>query len=376
MGGGKGGAPPAPDYSAVAAASKEAAELSYSLGKDQLNWAKQQYGSDRELVDKVADSALQTQALNNAAAAKDRARYEQIYQPLENQLVNDAESYASPDRKALEEGKAQATVASQFDQQRKAAQQQLEDYGVAPGAARFSSLNNAMGAAQGAAEAAAGNQSIAQTEAIGRALRSEALNIGKGYPGQVAGTYGTALQAGNQAVNSTLASTASGANTMGTGPQWFAGGNQAVNTWGNTLNMQYQNQLASWKADQEASSGVGALLGTGLGIAAKAFSLADGGAIPNSPSPDNATTGGAIPVSASPSNGASTDDVPARLNAGEFVVPKDVVAWKGEEFLQKLIENSRKAKETAPAKPQMTAVPAGESPHFVSRRVQGALPTG
>lgn len=371
MGGGKGGAPAAPDYSAIAAASEKAAELQYALGKDQLNWAKSQYASDRELVDKVADSALKTQELNNAAAQKDRQRYEQTFQPLEDELVADAKSYSSPERIALERGKAEANVAQQFDQQRNASLQNLESYGVDPSAARYGAMDIGVRAAQGAATAAAGNQSTAQTEAIGRALRSEALNIGKGYPGQVAGTYGTALQAGNQAVNSSLAATASGANTMGTGAQWSSLGNQSLNTWGNTLNNQFNNQLASWKANNDSSSGIGSLLGAGLGIAAKAWSVSEGGAIP-----DDATTGGAIPHSASPSNGATTDDVPARLNAGEFVLPKDVVAWKGEEFLQKLIDNSRKAKEAAPAKPQMTAVPAGESPHFVSRHVKGALPTG
>ena len=375
-GGGKGGAPPAPDYSQIAAASEKAAELQYSLGKEQLNWAKNQYTSDRALVDKVADSALNTQALNNAAAVKDRQRYEQTFQPLENELVADAKSYSSPERIALERGKAEANVAQQFDQQRQAALQSLEGYGVDPSSARFKSTDIGARAAQGAATAAAGNQSTAQTEAIGRALRSEALNIGKGYPGQVAGTYGTALQAGNQAVNSSLAATASGANTMGTAPQYFNGANGSLQTWGNTLNMGYQNQLASWKAEQDSSSGVGALLGTGLGIAAKAFSLEGGGAIPNGPAPDSPTTGGAIPVAASPSSGAVTDDIPARLNAGEFVVPRQTVAWKGEEFFQKLIENSHKAQQAATAKPQMTAVPAGEKPHFVSRRTNGALPTG
>ena len=42
-----------------------------------------------------------------------------------------------------------------------------------------------------------------------------------------------------------------------------------------------------------------------------------------------------------PSNGAQTDDVPARLNAGEFVIPKDVAEWKGQEFFYKLMAQAR-----------------------------------
>jgi hypothetical protein len=52
-----------------------------------------------------------------------------------------------------------------------------------------------------------------------------------------------------------------------------------------------------------------------------------------------------VDPSASPSQGAITDDVPARLNAGEFVLPKDVVAWIGEEKLQKFIQSARAKRE-------------------------------
>jgi hypothetical protein len=53
------------------------------------------------------------------------------------------------------------------------------------------------------------------------------------------------------------------------------------------------------------------------------------------------TTGGFVSHEMSPSGGSTTDDVQARLNAGEFVVPKDVAAWKGKEFFYKLIAQAR-----------------------------------
>ncbi len=79
--------------------------------------------------------------------------------------------------------------------------------------------------------------------------------------------------------------------------------------------------------------------------------FAEGGAIPED--------GGPVPTSASPSHGAVTDDVRAQLpsgkqinvNAREFVIPEDVARWKGEEFFQKLIAQSRQARVTAPARP-------------------------
>ena len=57
---------------------------------------------------------------------------------------------------------------------------------------------------------------------------------------------------------------------------------------------------------------------------------------------------GFVSRSLSPSGGIKTDDVRAQLNAGEFVIPKDVAAWKGLEFFYKLIAQSRKLRATAP----------------------------
>jgi hypothetical protein len=82
--------------------------------------------------------------------------------------------------------------------------------------------------------------------------------------------------------------------------------------------------------------------------------FARGGAVPGYDG------GGNVPPQMSPSGGQQVDDIPAvmpggpaRLNANEFVIPQDVALWKGQEFFQKLIEQSRKHRVTAPAQPQM-----------------------
>lgn len=59
--------------------------------------------------------------------------------------------------------------------------------------------------------------------------------------------------------------------------------------------------------------------------------------------------GGQVPQDASPSQGQQTDDIQANVNANEFVIPKDVALWKGQEFFQKLISSARKARLSAPA---------------------------
>lgn len=363
--GGKNDAPDPPDYSKIAAASEKAAEYSYKISKEQLEWAKEKYASDKEIADKVIKAALDRAAVNDENAAEDRARYESIYQPLEDQLAQEAEDYANPERLEQNAARAQADVSQQFDASRQRAMQNLQSFGVDPSSLRYAALDRGANVQQAAAEAAAGNQSRQQDEAIGRALRSEAINVGRGYPGQIAGTYGTALQSGNQGINSALATTASGAQSMGTGLGWNGAGNQALGTWGNALNTGYQNELSAWQAAQNSSSGIGGLLGTGLGIAASF--MEDGGKA------GDVTPHGKVPEDASPSRGKAIDDVPARLNVGEFVTPKDVVAWKGEEFFQKLIEQSRRDKQKAKAKPEYAIAPP-ERPTFDTTR--SALPVG
>lgn len=375
--GGKNDAPPPPDYTPIAQANEASAKYAFEIGKQQLAWAREQYANDRQIVDLVVNSAMRRQDVNDQSAAADRRRYEQLYQPLEDTAIREARDFASPERERFEMARAEAAVAQQAEAARRNATQNLESYGVDPSSTRFAALDLGARVQQAAAQAGAGNQARAQTEAVGRALRSEAINVGRGYPGQVAGTYGTALQSGNSAVNSALAGTASGANTMGTGAQWTGMGNQALGNWGNAVNQGYQNQLAAFNANQQASSGIGSLLGAGVGLLGMstqgtllgglmsgAALAAEGGSI---------TPGGNVPTEASPTRGQAIDDVPARLTAGEFVVPKDVASWKGEEFFQKLIDGSRKAKESATAKPKYALVPP-QQPTFASRPV-GALPT-
>ena len=78
--------------------------------------------------------------------------------------------------------------------------------------------------------------------------------------------------------------------------------------------------------------------------------------------------GGQVPAAASPSGGQQVDDVsaqgpgqsPMHLNANEFVIPQDVALWKGQEFFQNLINDSRKKRMSpggAPAKPSASAAP-------------------
>jgi hypothetical protein len=360
-------APPPPDYSGIAAASQAAAQLSFQIQKEQLDWSKQQFAKTTEISDRIINDAIQRQDKLDASAAEDRARYTSVFQPLEDSLAKEAQDYSTPARREMRAGAAMSDVSQQFKVARAAAQDRLESFGIDPSQTRAAALDVNSRIAEAAARAGAGNQAREQTDAVSRALRSEAINVGRGYPGQVAQSYGLAMQGGQGAANTAFGNVQSGAATMGTPMQWGQMGTSALGTWGNALGQGFDAQMKRFDANQKASSGWGQALGLvgGIGLASMGMPTSSiGGKLLGF------DEGGSVPESMSPSGGAVTDDVPAQgptgaiqLNGGEFVVPKDVLNWKGEEFFQNTIKKAREAKQQAPAQPEVRqAVALGQHP--------------
>lgn len=370
--GGKAEAPKAPSGDDVSKqaikATKQAkkqVKTNNKLQKEQFAFFKDAYNENKELIGGVTDKQLELLDQNNEWATADRERFKTVFQPLEDDLVREAMDYASQGRMDLETGRAQADVAQKYEQQREASLRQLEGYGINPAATRFQALDLNIRTQKAAAQAAAAEQARNNVENTRRALRTEAIGVGQKYPGYADQASDTAIAAGNAASGNALENTKVAGQTMGTAPQYGALANDALGTQmqgaigqGNLQNQAYQNQLAGFNAEQEANTSwgeaAGMLVGAGTKIASGGtkpwvFGAAGGGAIPG---PETASPGGQVPMSASPSGGAQVDDVNARLTPGEFVLPVDVVKWKGEEFFQKMIDAARKKREGASAKPE------------------------
>src|SRR5262245_7152381 len=207
-------APDPPDLGPMAEGSAESARIAQETALEQLAWAREQDGYNRDLLDRVITGQEQIQQDTLENAQQDRARYEDIYQPLEDNLVSEFTSFDSPERRAQERGRAVSDVSQSFDAQRRNALQRLESYGVDPSQTRNAALDIGTRTAQAAAQAGAASAADRATEQTGRALRAEALNIGKGYPSNVAGSYGQSLQAGNSMVGNANQTTNTGANAM------------------------------------------------------------------------------------------------------------------------------------------------------------------
>lgn len=380
-------APAAPNVSAIANAQGAAAAAATKNAQEQLQWARgANVKNTASADDAVADSLKTQDRLNNSSTA-DREQYENSAFPALQQEKADAATYASSAKKDLDVGAAQAGVAQNFDAARDNATQKLESYGVNPASTRFAALDIGARTQEAAAKAAAGTTASNNVDATGRTLNHQVLTDSTPLAGQSTTEANAGVSAGSAAVNNADTNATTGAATMGTGVQY--GGQAASDLTGQagTINTNYQSQIDATKANNDAakinngaSSGVGSLLGTvaGLGLGggstvggavlSKMFS-ATGGPVDN----PGATPGGAVPVHASPTGGKAVDDVPAQLTVGEYVVPRDVVEWKGQEHFQKLIDSSRKAASEATAKPKVGPAVGGPTT-FRSAPQQGAIP--
>lgn len=263
MGGGKGGAPPPPDYGPIAAANREAAQIQAEVAREQLDWAKKQYAMDSAVTQRVLDTFLPMMEHEAEAARADRQRYQQVFQPLEDTFLQRIREYDTPERREMEAGRAIASVAQAFDAQRRAALAELESFGIDPSAARAGALDRNIRLSQALAASAAGTEARRVVESTGLALLGEGVNIGRGYPGQVAGAYATAQGAGTGAINARLGTTQTGAQTMGTAPQYYANQANILGNWGRDVASMYGDYA---RAQASRSNPWGTIAGTALGI--------------------------------------------------------------------------------------------------------------
>lgn len=392
MGGSNKVAPP-PNYAPMAQAMQASAAMSYAQAQQQMAFAEKQFAQNTELAQKqqvsldqlVADTRAQQAQIEEQTAA-DRQRYETTFRPLEDSLVRESEQYTPEQiagRAESAAGRATADVAAQYAAARDAAMDRLESYGIDPSQTRAGALDLSARTQEAGAHVAAANMARDQTTALeqqrGDALRTQALALGQTYVNNVDRNRALGLNFGQsiagfgtQGLNNALGVTASGAQTMGTPLQWQTSRNQSLGQQADLANTSYKNYLDYTKQRDSQSSGWGQALGLigGVGLSAimpgaqvalapKIASLfaAEGGAVDDVPH-----QGVSVTPEMSPSNGKAIDDVHALVNAGEFIVPADVVKWKGEEFFQRTIEGARKKKQEAPAKPQAAAVPVGSTP--------------
>lgn len=362
MGGGGPDVPDPPDYTEVINSIKSVMGWSQEQADKTMKYAEDAYAKYGATADEFADSAFETQDRLTEDAAKYRTDVEK-YRPVNQAQIDEALRLSNPAEWERQAGANEQAADMAIRQRLAAAQEQAESRGVVPGTARDDALRRAAAIGAGGSMAMAGNMGRLAAQDQARKAVEAAVAQGNVTSDNVNQSEGAGLAAGAAGVESKLKAEQTRATAMGSPDRWGALTAQGNSDWAKALGDSYENELGAYeqeaKADQAESEGWGQIAGLGLKTGMSLFGLAEGGAIPD---PQMfAQGGGPIPVGMSPSGGQRVDDVPAQirpggapmpgpaaatkpaqLNAGEFVVPQDVMKWMGEKGAQQMILKARK----------------------------------
>ena len=391
-GGGGGSAPAPPDYSQYISAMTGIGNTLTGYGSDLYNWAQQQGINVSGVADTVSQRAGDL-ADQGASTYKDTmANWQQTYGPLYQAQAADAQRMIGdlPNTENQYAGKYQADTAQAFDASKQASDRSLRAYGLKQPGGGATALDTLVSNQRGLATVAAGEQGRTAARNEARSVTGQALQSGLALPQVANQGSALAMSGGNQQVGAPESAISTTAGAYQPAISMYGTAMPYMKAWGDTMSNSYNQELAQYKADQSSQgSGVGSMVGGLAGTVAGSFmgpvGTAVGGAIGTKLGSMVGAKGGAIQPerhaggdqmvdpSMSKSGGAITDDVPARLNVGEFVWPKDVVEWRGEAWMQKEIAKARKEREgNTVAEPDMA--PAGaidmQPPQFQS--AQGA----
>jgi hypothetical protein len=169
---------------------------------------------------------------NDAAAANTRTqtqiasdqwdRYKKTYAPLEEQYVDESQTYDSADNYAKAASEASATVSSQFG---KARDRLTRQAGVDPSSGAYQSNMMGLNLAQAASDVTQQNLARKNIKDMAYARRTDALSLGKGLPAQASSGLASATAANLSMARSGQAQ----ANTEAAG--WGKLVSTGVNSW-------------------------------------------------------------------------------------------------------------------------------------------------
>lgn len=245
--------PPPPDYSGMEA-----------LGREQLEFSRQQYADIKPLAQQVAAQQMAAQQQQMTQAQDYYDYQQQTFRPLERGLVADAERFSTEGYREQQARDAAAAAGRAFGITQDAASRAAASRGVNPnsGAGLALQSQNMLGLAAGRANAMTGARN--QAEQLGFARRLDVTGLGRGLAGASTAAYSGATGAGSAGINTSMAP----------GSQAMTGMSQAGNTMGGILN----SQTSVYNTAQSQADPFASIIGMGLGAYAGGFGGAMGSA--------------------------------------------------------------------------------------------------
>lgn len=276
--------PPKPDplIGHAAMSNAELAKEMAGVARDQLAWEKDRAAKQDPLIQKIVDQQIQSGDANADRAESQWQIYRDLFAPVEERVVKDANEFDSQERKDRMAAEAGADVARGYQGALKSNQRAMGRLGVNPNSGRFQALAQELNLGLAKETAGAMNKARRDTELQGMAMREGAAKFGRNMPNTGLAADAASLHAGDSATGNMATGAGIRNAGMNAAQNWFGGVTHANSSAGNLGLGQYQGQLNAWQQANQNSAlgaaGLGSLFGQ-LGSAAIAKKLRKGGVI-------------------------------------------------------------------------------------------------
>jgi hypothetical protein len=275
MGGGDSAPSPDPNVALAAMKNAETGEAWLDFAKDQFKQGNIRQDQMDALTKTVVNQQLDTQTQANEWAQEDRARTKEVFQPIENEFIETAKNYDTPEKQAAAAAAASADVQKASATQTEVQARNMASMGLSPASGRFQGVTRADTTNVALASAGAQNNARQIVRDKGLALKADAINMGKGLPSSTAAAYGIGTQAGNSAVGNQSTANSNFYQNSGVMDKGYSGAMQGYSNQGNILTNLYGQQVNAWgqkqSADAQSSAGTGAMVGTVVGAGIMVF---------------------------------------------------------------------------------------------------------
>lgn len=254
-------APPAPKADPKIS---KAAEEQVKLGKEYLKFSKEQFAVSQERQKDIDALTKEVSTFFLDIAKTDRARYETVFKPLEDDFVKTATEFDSPERQAEAAAKAGADVQSAAARERGAMERNSASFGIKPDSGRYAGIDRAMGLGTALGSVDAQNTARDAIRDKGLALKADAINLGRGVSATGTAAAGSASQP-------SLAANAQWQQTPGIVAGGYQGAQQGYGAQASTLGNLHAQNIGVWNSQNEMeaanAAGIGQFAGQVAGAA-------------------------------------------------------------------------------------------------------------
>jgi hypothetical protein len=242
-------------------AANTAAASTAALSAESLAWAKEIYAEtapDREAAARRAQEVSDAQVSlmrSQQGMAEEYAGYQRdTFRPLERRIIAEAGTIDSEAEQAAAAGRAMTDVSSAFSDRKAGAMRDFTRMGVNPSDGQVTAARGIMESEEALGTAAAANRAREGQKMLGRAMRLDAANMGRGLPSAQTSAASTAVNAGSAAASNGIQALSAGASgqhfMQGAYGQAIGGMGQAGNLYTNIARTQQQanDDSGMWSA--------------------------------------------------------------------------------------------------------------------------------